>query len=163
MKVVLFFSILFVSCNFTNQNEPIKSESDRFKIRYYYRDFTSHNDYVAYIDNFIIENFIDRKYSIRELEEFAKVYIDTVHSDNPICAIKFYAEKKDEKLPEGVPQLYYKFVDNSLVTINFNNGLSAVSKLNVKIDEINIWKKGEVYESITNIDSLIKSNFLISL
>jgi hypothetical protein len=158
--VALFFLIMLISCHSISKKN-INAVDTATTIRFYYRDVTAVNEYSSYSDNIIIENYINNKYTVKQLADLASKYIDTAKADLPISGIMFYGEKEGKTLPRGMPKLYYQHAKYAVISFGFDNSLEKKIKGKPVIKLLNLWKKGEVILSSTPLDSLLKSDKLI--
>ena len=158
--IVIAIILMLLSCN----NESLNKINDKEtslnpKIRFYYRVIGSNDGYYTYTDYVAVENYINKTYTVKQLEDVALKYSDTAKADAPISSITFVGEKKGTTLPPGMMKLYHLHAHYQIVSFNFNNSFkNSIDKK--KIDDISIWKKGEA--SINNVlDSVLKKNELL--
>lgn len=149
-----YFFILF--CVFSSCTT--KEKNNTHQVYLYYRDLGGNNGYVTYMDYVVIDNYEDYIYTIRQLFEIAKKYIDTVKSDKPVSAVTFVGKPYNKSLPKPGWDTYTEQKKRFLIGFGFENSLRKyANKRNPDANVISLWNDNtpQIFLSEKSIDSLL--------
>ncbi len=97
MTSVLFLLAILLSLGACD----VDADKSEHNVRYYYRDEKGINEYYTFSDYLVISNYRDGLYTVQNLVEIARLYIDTVRSKKPVSGITFVGKRSRGTLPKG--------------------------------------------------------------
>lgn len=159
MGFVCLMSFLFTFCNNNGKDSTVISRrgADSLKVRLYYREVSSNNGFVSYIDFLAVEGYENNVYRLKDLLLTSVKYTDTVRSDNPVSMISFVGQPPGKVLPPGRTSRYAEHVNYMVCSVAFNTSFEKNAGKEKKIDFISLWRNGKS-KIYYNIDSLQRVN-----
>ena len=102
MKKILsfIFFLNIISCD----SKDIYSSDHSLSL--YYRDIGGNNGFISYLDVVAINNYQNKTFSIKQLYNLAKNYVDTVKADRPVSTVTFIGKSPRKSLPNPNDDLF---------------------------------------------------------
>jgi hypothetical protein len=153
-------NILLVGIILTGNYSCVRNDTSPNKIVYYYREERNTNEYKSYHDYLVIENYINKSFTYKDLARIATTYIDTVKTKVPVSGVTFVRKYSNEKLPPGNWDSFQEQKKYFIVSIRLS-GKEPNKDRNVEF--MTVWKNGTPlpFPENNQIDSLLRDSILI--
>lgn len=143
INLMSYCFMIFLLINNTNCRPQKDSKQ---QIQFYYRRVSNTNGYETYMDEFKITNYENRTVIAKDLYEFAKHYVDTVHTSMPVSSVDFVGQKPGEDLPENPAEDPFNTEKKKfLIGFAFDNFLEKnKGKSAIELHDLSVSTKKEV-------------------
>jgi hypothetical protein len=99
---------------------------------------------VTYLDDVVLDKYKDNQFTIKQLSEMARKYIDTVKSDKPVSYVTFLGKRSKVQLPDSKQSSISEQRKYYVASFGFDNGLPKYAgNKSPDLIDIAIWKNGE--------------------